>query len=435
MKHAIHPDLLPLARPVAELEHDPDNARVHPERNLKAIEASYVKHGQRRPLVAQRKKDGRIVVRAGNGQLSVVRNRLGWSHVAVVVVDEDDAEALEFALRDNRSAELAEWGGNLGSLLDSLPDPTDLGWEPGDLSHLVPELHDVGAHKRRSRAASKPKTAEELGDPEPPAIPRAELGDLWKLGRHFLAVADALSEDNLRRLLEKAGGRADAVFTDPPYAVYGSSTGIASDITDDKLVRPFFRDVVRQCVRASKPFAHVYLCCDWRSWASWWEVAKGTGLAPKNMVVWDKGGGLGSMYANAHELIFFGSIRPLRKGMSQKISGERPAKGKNIWRIERAGRKETDGERQHNAQKPIELVAKALEVSTDPGALVVDFFLGSGTTLVAAEQLGRRCVGFEIAPRFADLVITRWEKETGETAERFPGYFDLPGDAPAEEEE
>src|SRR5207237_245118 len=99
------------------------------------------------------------------------------------------------------------------------------------------------------------------------------------------------------RVLE--GKRAAMVFTDPPYAIYGSSSGLGADVTDDKIVRPFFRDVLAMAQRATSLFAHVYVCCDWRSWPSWWEVAKLTGLAPKNLVVWDKGGGgLGNNFAN-----------------------------------------------------------------------------------------------------------------------------------------
>lgn len=115
--HGITDQLLSLAVPVELLEPDPANARAHDERNLAAIEASYRAHGQRKPLVVQYvapEKRGRkttrerYVVRAGNGQLAAVA-RLGWTHVAVVIVAEADAEAVAFALRDNRTAELAAW--------------------------------------------------------------------------------------------------------------------------------------------------------------------------------------------------------------------------------------------------------------------------------------------------------------------------------------
>lgn len=126
----VHPDLMPLVRPLDELTPDPRNARTHDERNVDAIAASYRDHGQRKPIVAQRKPDGRLVVRAGNGQLEAAR-KLGWDGIAVVVVDESDKDALAFALRDNRTAELATW--DLEALGSSLRDATDVGWDVGDL--------------------------------------------------------------------------------------------------------------------------------------------------------------------------------------------------------------------------------------------------------------------------------------------------------------
>jgi hypothetical protein len=106
----IHPDLASLARPVAELSPDPRNARLHDRRNTDAIKASYQAHGQLKPVVVQRVTDAgqAMVIRAGNGSLAAVKE-LGWTHLACVVVDMSDRDAIAFALRDNRSAELAEW--------------------------------------------------------------------------------------------------------------------------------------------------------------------------------------------------------------------------------------------------------------------------------------------------------------------------------------
>jgi hypothetical protein len=109
-KHRIHPQLLQLAVPVGELTPDPRNARLHGERNLEEVARSYAQHGQRKAIVVQRVADDGtpMVVRAGNGQLEAAK-RLGWTHIAALVVDERDHEAIAFAIRDNRTAELAEW--------------------------------------------------------------------------------------------------------------------------------------------------------------------------------------------------------------------------------------------------------------------------------------------------------------------------------------
>lgn len=252
---------------------------------------------------------------------------------------------------------------------------------------------------------------------EPPAEPITKLGDVIVLGRHRLLCGDSTDLEQVQHLLQ--GERADLVLTDPPYAVYGSSTGIASDITDDKMVRPFFRDVIRMSAAVLKPFGHVYVCCDWRSWASWWEVAKGTGIVPKNMIVWDKGGaGLGSNYANAHELLMFGSYVPQRQQMTQKISGMRSVNASNIWRIPRVAAAGSKDGREHNAQKPLQLITTAIEHSSDVDEIVVDFFGGSGTTLIGAETTNRKARLVEISPAYCDVIINRWQRLTGLTAER-----------------
>lgn len=187
------------------------------------------------------------------------------------------------------------------------------------------------------------------------------------------------------------------------------------------MVRPFFRDVVKACVQVLEPFGHAYICCDWRSWPSWWEVAKGTGLVAKNVVVWNKNSsGLGSNYANTHEFIGFFSLVPLREQMTQKIVGIRPVFDVNVWSFDRV-RSTVDEKREHNAQKPADLFARAITNSAPEGGLVVDFFAGSGTTVVAAHQTGRHAAVMEIDPRWCDVTIARWERLTGLKAEKVSG--------------
>lgn len=134
--------LRPLAVPIGELNADPANARRHPDHNLAAIEASLRRWGQRFPIVVQRQG---MVVRAGNGRLEAAR-RLGWTHLAAVVVDEDSVEATAFALADNRSSELAEWDDEaLAALLQSLPTDVPTGFSEGDLEALLAELNPVAS--------------------------------------------------------------------------------------------------------------------------------------------------------------------------------------------------------------------------------------------------------------------------------------------------
>ena len=203
-------------------------------------------------------------------------------------------------------------------------------------------------------------------------------------------------------------------LTDPPYAIFGSSTGISSEISDDKMVRPFFADLGFALRRATKPFAHVYVHCDWRSYQVVWYGMTNAGLVPKNCIVWDKGdGGLGAMYMNSHEFVTFFVNEPSTGAATGhgKKAGQRTVNDQT--NISRAGRVRGD-DRQHNAAKPLGMLMWLIQNSTDEGEVVCDPFLGSGTTLIAAEQTGRVCYGMEIEPKYVDVIRQRYADFVGD---------------------
>lgn len=143
MKHQIHSSLAHLAVEIAKLTPDPRNARAHDERNLRAVEESFREHGQVKPIVVQLKSDDgkAMVIRAGNASTEVA-SRMGWTHIAAVVLDVPDKEAKAYALRDNRSADLAEWdlpnlGAELRELKEAGVDVSTLGWEPFEYEPLM----------------------------------------------------------------------------------------------------------------------------------------------------------------------------------------------------------------------------------------------------------------------------------------------------------
>lgn len=140
----IHPQLQPFAVPIANLKLDPKNARKHDERNLSAIGKSLSQFGQRLPIVVQKQGN---VIRAGNGRVTAAR-KLGWTHIAAVVVDESEAESVAFALADNRTADLAEWDTfNLSEILATLGNYTDLiestGFSDREIHALLKQTQDV----------------------------------------------------------------------------------------------------------------------------------------------------------------------------------------------------------------------------------------------------------------------------------------------------
>ena len=427
---------------IETLQLDPRNARKHLERNRDAVRASFERWGQRLPLVAA---GSRVLV--GNLRLEVAR-ALGWKAIAVVQVPAEDAEA--FAVAENRAGELAEWDdGQLAELLAELELDRDadllaaVGFSERELSDLLegvggalddPELDRMlaeataPAEPRESGPADEVRedlepedqAPEPLPEREPPAVPITQPGDRIQLGDHILVCGDTFADATWSGLL---GGekRAEMVLTDPPYAIYGSSTGIGSDIADDKMVRPFFAAVARRAFAVSKLFGHIYTFTDWRSFSALWNAYRETGLTGKNLLVWDKGGGgLGTMYAMTHELIAFHAVQPAAQAMSaneNKRRGDqrhRHVLRPNILRHPRA----TGDERPHNASKPLALLSELIENSSDPGDLVVDLFGGGGSTLIAAERTGRRAILSEIEAGWCDVIVERWEAETGRKAKR-----------------
>jgi DNA modification methylase len=388
--------------PLADLRPDPHNPRRITARRMAILERQVADDDfmRVRPVIAL--PDGTIV--AGE-QRWKARARIKRETCFAVFADLDAEQQKDWAARDNNHA--GEWVGD--ALADMLPKDRSpdrlamMGFTSDDVDRLV---------KPAKRDRQPPAGADELGDL--PDDPITKPGDLIRLGKHRLYCGDATDADSLKALL--GDRKVDAVFTDPPYAIYGSSTGLAAEVADDKMVRPFFRDIMRQTARALKPFGHVYVCCDWRSWSSWWEVAKGTGIAPKNMIVWDKGGaGLGNNYANTHELLVFGALIPKRIRMTVDNPGQRPVLDSNVWKIARVHAGE---DRVHNAQKPVELVTRALTNSTESGERVLDLFGGSGTTLIACEHEGREAYLMEIDPAWCDVIVARFEKVTGKRAKR-----------------
>jgi DNA modification methylase len=237
-----------------------------------------------------------------------------------------------------------------------------------------------------------------------------EPGQIWRLPsrtagqEHRLICGDSLS-DGVPGVME---GLADLVVSDPPYAIYGSSTGIGGDVTDNNMVRPFMRDVAGLLVAHVRLGGHCYLFCDWRSYATWFDEIKRRQLAIRNCIVWDKGdGGLGSNYTMRHEFAVF--IERLNKAvtMTEAAKARKARVVHGLANVQRFNVPQNE-DRQHNAAKPVDLLMVFIRASSDEGDVVLDPFLGSGTTLIAAENLGRQCRAVEISPGYVAVALERY---------------------------
>lgn len=407
--------------PVAELLFDPANVRKHPEANLAAIKASLTRFGQQKPIVV----DPKGVVVAGNGTLAAAK-ALGWRTVKAVRTNLAGAEATAFAIADNRTAELAEWDdAALHQQLAAIAIEDEellaaTGFSDKDLSELD--------------CAVSPKITED----EPPPVPEdpvAQPGDLWTLGRHRILCGDSTKPADVARLLE--GAKIDLLLTDPPYNVnYEGGTGlkIKNDSMPDAQFRAFLKDALKPAFNAMKPGAAFYI---WHADAGLPGVAFRAAVVEcgetiRQCLVWVKNSlVLGRQdYQWQHEPCLYGAKKPEPVELTDTVQREHETalygwtegaahtwnndrKQTTVLYFDRPAKSE-----EHPTMKPIALFAYLMQNSTNREARVYDPFMGSGTTLMAAEQLGRTAYGMELDPRFVDVIVRRWETLTGQKAER-----------------
>ena len=387
-------DLVPYAR----------NAKKHDEAQVAKLAGSIREFGFNNPVLID--ADNGII--AGHGRVMAAQKLALASVPCLRLSHLSETQKRAYILADNRLAELGGgWDAEmlkleLADLGDLDVDLDGIGFGADDLQDLElseePETSDVDAEPQIDKA-------EELR-----AKWGVEPGQLWKLGDHRLLCGDSTKPEDVSRLMD--GQKAEMVFTDPPYALFGNSTGVHG-IADDKMVRPFFRDIGRASMEWVENFGHVYLCCDWHTASVIQSVIGEAGLTAKNLCVWDKGdGGIGANYQQCYELIWFFTNSPRAKGtMARKEAGEKTVNGvPNIWRFPRVQK-----DRIHNAEKPVGMVSVPITNGSKQGNIVLDFFSGSGTTIIACEQLGRKCRAIEISPAYVAVALQRWADATGKT--------------------
>jgi DNA modification methylase len=394
----------------SELLPNPKNWRSHPVNQQDALRGLLAEIGFADALIARETPDGLMLI---DGHLRAETMAEGMVPVLVLDVTEQEADKI-LATLDPLASMAVRDSSALESLIENIQTESDAvaGLLAATIDQEYPVL-DFVAGKEKPPPRDDDEYLDGLTERVGDGI--CEIGDVWELGKHRLVCGDTF-DDSVRDTLMN-GQTASMIWCDPPYAIYGSASGLSGEVTDDKLVRPFFRDVLKNSVLAIDWFGHIYICCDWRSWGSWWEVSKQTDAVPKNMLVWDKGNqGMGNNYSNTYELVGFYHKMPERTVMQSDniVTGTRGVLRPNMIRADRVLGKE----RQHNAAKPIDLISECLTNSSDVGDIVVDWFAGSGSTLLACEQMDRICYTVDIDPHWCDVTIQRWEEYTGQKAKK-----------------
>jgi DNA modification methylase len=367
---------------LAELRHDDQNARTHDQTNLKAIAGSLEQFGQRKPIVIT--QDNKVV--AGNGTLTAAK-LIGWTEIDCVRVPADwTADQIKaYALADNRTAELAQWDEQV--MAAQLLDLQEAGF---DIEAIGFELIEPPID---------PATIEEDEIPED-APARSELGNIWQLGNHQLLCADSTDSSIVAKFMSNE--KADMIFTDPPYGV--NYQGINNDNPEGLEI--LLRQVFDNYAKNAKAGASIYVFHSDRNADIFHKVFREK-FHFSSMIIWFKNSLTLSQtdYQSQHEPCLYG----WEKSASHKFFGDR--KQISVWQVDK---ERVQG---HTTPKPIGVVTKALVNSSKPKDLVIDFFAGSGSTLIACEKNNRRAKVIELDPKYCDVIIQRWENLTGKKAE------------------
>jgi DNA modification methylase len=356
-----------------------NNAKKHPAEQVANVAESIRTLGWRQPIVLD--KDGVIII--GHGRFLAAK-QLGLEtapcHYAYDLTPE---QTKKLRLLDNKLNE-SEWDFDLLKL--------DI--EGLDFSNMT---LDWGIEETLTQTP--------VVEDEPPAVdnnapPITQLGDIWQLGEHRLICGDSTNALNINILMQ--GKKADLVFTDPPYNINYQGVSDKRQIMNDKMGDEDFIKFLEKSIPKTDT---AYVCCSWQYAHLFKKAMENIGMPPKAMIIWNKVNPAQHLdkYFKQHEIIWYYG----------KFGGEKTLRG-DIWECKR--QKNTV----HPTMKPIELIAMALQDNPNK-KIVYDGFGGSGSTLIACEQLNRVCYMCELDPKYCDVIVRRWETLTGKKAELLKG--------------
>ena len=390
MKNKLKIEMLP----IEELHAYENNAKLHPQEQIDQIVKSMQEFGNNDPIAID--ENNRII--EGHGRLLALK-QMGEKEAPIIRLKhltEEQKKAYilvhnQLTLNTGFDEEL------LRAELESIVD-IDMGEYGFDLEILeIPE---------------EPADVEEDSDFDttPPEEPKSRPGDLYQLGRHRLLCGDSTSIDDVEKLM--GGEQVDLLLTDPPYNVaYEGGTSdkltIQNDDMEDEEFRQFLRDVYASADTVMKPGAAFYI---WHADSEGYNfrgAAHDIGWTVRQCLIWNKNTlVLGRQdFQWKHEPCLYG----WKDGAGHNWYGDR--KQTTVMDFDKPHR---NGE--HPTMKPVELFAYQMEMSSKKGDNVLDLFGGSGTTMIAAEQLGRSAYLMELDPRYVDVIVNRWENLTGEKA-------------------
>ena len=373
--------------PVSDLIPYENNPRIN-DHAVDAVASSIREFGFKVPIIVDKEN----VIVAGHTRLKAVL-RLGLDTVPVIIADDLTPEQVKaFRLADNKTAEMAYF--DIGKLQIELAGIEDI-----DMAEFGFDL-ELDTLNLSSESEAEPEYVV-------PAEPKSKYGDIYRLENHVLMCGDSTSEVDVGRLLN--GAIVDLLLTDPPYNVdYVSKTDetltMANDAMDDEQYVQFLVEAISNAVEHLKEGASYYIFhADMEGLAVRMAVNE-SGLRVRQCLIWVKNSiVMGHQdYHSKHEPILYG----WKDGAAHYFVNDRTQS--TILEADRPQRNDV-----HPTMKPLPLIKRLVANSTRPGDAVLDLFGGSGTTLIACEEMNRRCFMMEYDPGYCDVIINRWSALTG----------------------
>jgi DNA modification methylase len=412
---------------IRELIPDPDNPRKHGRAQIRAIARSIEAFGFNAPILVD--KNNKIV--AGHGRYEAAM-LLGIDKVPVVLLDHlTPTQAKAYMLADNKLTDRSTFDDpklaiHLKELSDLVLDfdIEAIGFEPPEIDLRIQSLDS---------ALEEADDQFELATG--PVVSRT--GDLWLLGSHRLFCGSALDATSYDALSNGEMAAAAAAITDPPYNVkidgHVSGKGKTSHrefaMASGEMSEAEFSDFLHQTFQRIRAYcrdgALIYSFMDWRHMSEILAAGRAASLDLLNLCVWAKtNGGMGSLYRSRHELVFV--FKSGKDPHTNNVQLGRFGRNRsNLWNAPGANSFARSGPKKqlesHPTVKPIALVADAILDCTKRNDIVLDPYVGSGTTILAAERTGRRCHAIEIDGRYVDTAIKRWERLTKQEAKDIRG--------------
>lgn len=384
-----------------------NNAKEHTRAQIDAVEASIKEFGFRAPVIVWRNADGMLEVVAGHARITAAKN-LGMKKVPCVSCDDlSDAQRRAYTLVDNQTTMMTGWDSDmLAYELDVLSDEFDM-TSLGFTDEMVGMADEVEAE-----------------DDEMPEVVecRAKRGEIWQLGAHRIMCGDSTCREDVEKLV--GGGFCDLLLTDPPYNVALGQHMRPSELkqlhrrTDGLVIEndswededafvQFLKSAFDNAMAALNPGAAFYIWHADNQRMNFLKACEQSGMTIRECLVWAKNTfALGRQdYQWRHEPCLYG----WKDGAAHNWYSDR--KQSTVLEFDKPS-----ANAEHPTMKPVGLMAYLIQNSTKRGDTVLDVFGGSGSTLIACEETGRKCLSMELDPHYCDVIIARWEELTGEKA-------------------